>query len=92
MSMNQQSYVHYQSGVSAYTEGKYDNAVERFRIVLDNDPSAWEAKFYLAMSLAQMMQNKAAEAHFRTIMEFCPDTILKHRAKLAADALKSFRQ
>ncbi len=81
----------YACGVSAFREGNFSFAIDCFRVSLDKNPSDWNAKFFLAMALAQGNHTQIAEMHFRSISELCPDSTLRARAQAASHALRILR-
>jgi Flp pilus assembly protein TadD len=79
----------FNAGVMAYKSGQYSQAIELLRGAVDNDPSDWMAKLYLAMCLAKNSQTHEALSLFMTIRDLCPDRELRQRAGSAYFALSS---
>ncbi|MBX9687482.1 MAG: tetratricopeptide repeat protein [Candidatus Obscuribacterales bacterium] len=82
----------FESGLEAYRSGKFSLAASYFRQLIAADPSNWDASFYLAMTLAQNSELKAAEAMFRSIIELCPNKELRGRAEIAVRTLSEMNR
>ncbi len=75
-------------GVDAFRNNKLAAAIDLFRSCIDADPNNWDARMYLAMSLAKDEQMLAAMSHLKTISDWCPDATQRQRANLAMQALR----
>lgn len=77
----------FQEGMVAYINAQYETAAESLRKALESDPKDWNAKFFLAMCLAQGDQLKAARFHLMCICEQCPVVIIRQRASALVHTL-----
>jgi Flp pilus assembly protein TadD len=80
------------TGVVAYKNGDYRLAIDNLQAALEENPSDWAAKFYLAMCLAQSGQTRDAKYHFMSVRDLCPDSDMRQRAATAVVALNSMKQ
>lgn len=76
-------------GVQSFRDNKLAMAIDLFRTCIDADPNNWDARMYLAMSLAKDDQTLAAIGHLKTISDWCPDPNQRQRANLALQALRA---
>lgn len=64
---------HRTTGLVRSMQGRLEEAAERFRLVLDARPDAWDVRAELADVLARMNKTDEAEAEFRAVLEQQPD-------------------
>lgn len=75
------------SGVLAYKERRYKEAIEKLHTVLDVQPRHWRAKLYMAMSYYYIGEVFSASRHFTFLRDYCTERAIQARAESALAAL-----
>jgi Flp pilus assembly protein TadD len=85
--MNKEALRTFELGVQKYRSGNFAEAEELFRQSLELDSAAWEARFYLAMTLERMQRHREAKQEFMSIRDWCPAVEMRKRAATAFAAI-----
>jgi tetratricopeptide (TPR) repeat protein len=75
------------SGVMAYKNREFADAMKNLEQVLDIEPRHWRAKLYLAMSYYHTGEVFAAYRHFTYLKDNCTDPDIRQKAESAMAAL-----
>jgi hypothetical protein len=75
------------SGVLAYKNREYKEAIQTLQMVLDKQPAHWRAKLYLAMSYYHGGEVFAAYRHFAYLRDNCNEPEIQAKAEAAMKAL-----
>jgi Flp pilus assembly protein TadD len=79
------------TGLAAFKNGEFLLAIDHLQAALEENPSDWTAKFYLAMCLAQAGETREARFHFMSIRDLCPQAEMRQRASTAVAALNAMK-
>jgi thioredoxin-like negative regulator of GroEL len=75
------------AGINAYKNGNYDVAINCLTKLLDNEPSLWTCRLYLAMAYQSSGMRGKARSELDTICQWTTDQTIKRKALEALRAL-----
>ena len=67
------------TGLYSYYEHKYDDAIARYKVLLQSDPDFWVARHYLALAYVQKGMHSEAIAELRKLIKAPESGPLPHR-------------
>lgn len=77
------------TGLYAYYEHNYDDAIARYKVILQSDPDFWVARHYLGLAYVQKGMFNEAIAELRALIKApatgpIPDTIVENETEASA--------
>jgi serine/threonine-protein kinase len=77
------------TGLYSYYEHKYDDAIARYKVLLQSDPDFWVARHYLALAYVQKGMHSEAIAELRRLIKApesgsVPDRVIEAEAEASA--------
>jgi cytochrome c-type biogenesis protein CcmH/NrfG len=77
------------AGLTAYQNGKLQDAIKLLNKALDVKKDEWEARLYLGLAYHRTGQRKQAKYQFQTVLDWCQNQEIRRLARVALDSVNA---